>query len=86
MSTIKKPLYQVFGENLLSLRTSRGLSTQDELARLLGVKQQTVSRWEAGSSRPRANEIPKLAALLQVDAMALSHAAGYASAVVPNSE
>ena len=72
-----RPRYKVFGDNLLAVRTSRGLSTQDELARLLGVKQQTVSRWEAGSSRPRAAEIPKLAALLQIDAISLSHAAGY---------
>ena len=82
MSTKKQPRYAAFGDNLLSLRFSRGLSTQDELARLLGVKQQTVSRWEAGSSRPRADEIPKLAALLHVDAIALAHTAGYASEVV----
>ena len=81
MSTKKQPSYKTFGEKLLSLRAGCGLSTQDELARLLGVKQQTVSRWEAGSSRPRADEIPKLAALLQVDVISLSHAAGYASEV-----
>lgn len=82
MSTIKKPRYEAFGEKLLSLRASRGLSSQDELARLLGVKQQTVSRWEAGLSRPRADEIPKLAALMKVAAISLSHAAGYAPEVV----
>lgn len=81
MSTKILPRYKAFGENLLSRRASLGLSTQDELARLLGIKQQTISRWEAGSSRPRADEIPRLAALLQVDAIALSHAAGYASEV-----
>jgi len=85
MSTIKKPNYKALGEYLLSLRARRGLSTQDELARLLGLKQQTVSRWEAGSSRPRRDEIPKLAALLQVDVIALSHAAGYATEVATGS-
>lgn len=79
MSTTNSSRYKTFGEKLLSLRVDCGLSTQDELARLLGFKQQTVSRWEAGSSRPRADEIPKLAALLQVDVIALSHAAGYVS-------
>ena len=77
MSTQQR--YQAFGEVLLSLRVKRGLSTQGELARALDVKQQTVSRWEAGSSRPRADEIPRLAALLQVDSIALSNAAGYAT-------
>ena len=81
MRMTDKPRYAAFGEKLLTLRISRGLSTQAELAQLLGVKQQTVSRWEAGSSRPRASEISKLAALLQVNADTLSHAAGYASEV-----
>lgn len=73
--------YKAFGKKLVTLRAARGLSTQGELARLLGVKQQTISRWEAGSSRPRADEIPKLAALLQVDATALSLAAGFSTVV-----
>lgn len=79
MSMKKHTRYKTFGEYLLTLRASLGLGTQAELAQMLGVKQQTVSRWEAGSSRPRADEIPKIAGVLKVDAIALSHAAGYAS-------
>ncbi len=59
--------YRQFGEHLLQLRQVRGIGTQGELAKLLGVKQQTVSRWEAGTSRPRADEIPGIAAALKVD-------------------
>ncbi|MGY3695393.1 chromosome segregation and condensation protein ScpB [Bradyrhizobium sp. USDA 3240] len=42
------------------------------------TSQQTVSRWEAGISRPRANEIPQLARVLRVSADKLLAAAGYA--------
>lgn len=80
MSATKLLPYKVFGHNLLLHRASRCLSTQ-ELARLLGINQQTLSRWEAGSSRPRVDVILRLASVLQVDAIALSHAAGYAAEV-----
>lgn len=38
--------------------------TQDELARMLGVTQQAVMKWENGSSQPRAARLPKLADIL----------------------
>ena len=38
--------------------------TQDELARMLGVTQQAVMKWENGSSQPRAALLPKLADIL----------------------
>ncbi|RYH15164.1 MAG: XRE family transcriptional regulator, partial [Alcaligenaceae bacterium] len=68
----KEPRYAKLCKQLLGLREAAGIATQAELANLLGVKQQTVSRWEAGTSRPQSAEIPKLAALLQVDAITLS--------------
>jgi len=45
-----------FGEKLLGLRKSRGLS-QEDLASLLGVSRQAISRWELGSATP---DIPNL--------------------------
>lgn len=71
-----------FGDRLRSLRESAGIGTQAELAQLLSVRQQTISRWEAGASRPRSDDLPKLAAALKADAIALSQAAGYAPEVV----
>jgi len=74
--------YQAFGAHVIELRGRLGLATQAELAQLLGMTQQTVSRWEAGQSRPRADELPKLAGVLKVDAIALAHIAGYAPEAV----
>jgi transcriptional regulator with XRE-family HTH domain len=56
-------------------RTRLALS-QGALAGLLGVSQQTVSRWEQGDARPRARQIPKLADVLNLDAAELATAAG----------
>lgn len=37
--------------------------TQDELAAVLGVKRSTVSMWENGKSNPRAEMLPRIAAI-----------------------
>jgi len=74
--------YKALAERILSTRVALGIATQAELAHQLGTSQQTVSRWEAGTSRPRANELPKLAAVLRVDVTELSRAAGYAPEVM----
>ncbi|WP_167313328.1 helix-turn-helix domain-containing protein [Ralstonia insidiosa] len=71
------PRYAPLGEQIRALRAAAGIATQAELAHRLGASQQTVSRWEAGTSRPRANELAKLAATLKIDVTRLSHAAGY---------
>src|SRR6185437_8064038 len=70
--------YAAFGNRLLAIRAAAGIATQAELAHQCGTSQQTVSRWEAGTSRPRANELPRLASVLKVDVMELSREAGYA--------
>lgn len=61
------------------------MAAQGDLALRLGVAQQTVSRWEAGTSRPRTDELAKIAGLLKVDIAELTAAAGYASdaSIVP---
>lgn len=81
MSMQKVKPYKQFGEHLLSLRRSRGIGTQAELAKLLGFKQQTVSRWEAGLSRPRVDEMPAIAATLKADLTQLLSITGH----TPNS-
>src|ERR1700691_3166909 len=52
--------YASFGELLGDLRRKAGIGHQSDLAVLVGTKQQTVNRWEAGLSRPRDKEISKL--------------------------
>lgn len=62
-----------FGELLRSRREAQGLE-QVELARLLGVTQQTVSKWETGVTVPRPARVGALARALALDA-GLLHAA-----------
>lgn len=45
------------------LRRSKGL-TQKQLADEIGVTRTTVAMWESGSSYPRTDLLPKIAALL----------------------
>jgi transcriptional regulator with XRE-family HTH domain len=71
-----------FGKCLADSRLSAGIAQQSELATTLGVSQQTVSRWEQGASRPRAVQIPEIAAAVNAEASELLEAAGY----VPSSK
>lgn len=48
--------------NLKEKRESAGL-TQEDVAIQLRVGRTTVSMWETGESMPRADKLPKLAAL-----------------------
>lgn len=50
---------------LHDLRTTAGLS-QEELAKLVGVTQATVSRWEAGKMVPNADKLRSLVKALGV--------------------
>jgi len=56
-----------FGEKLIQLRKSNGLS-QEDLADSLGVSRQAVSRWEQGSTYPDFQNIRKLMDLFHVSA------------------
>ncbi len=76
MGKTKAP-YIKFGLLLAQRRLSAGIAQQSELAQKLNVAQQTVSRWERGASRPRADQIPALAAALEISAQELLVAAGY---------
>lgn len=71
------------GTFLIQARLAAGFAQQAEFAAAVGVKQQTVSRWERGLSRPRAEQVPEIAAALDIDADALMLAAGYTTPSPP---
>lgn len=48
--------------NAMRERRLRGaIPTQREVARLVGVKESAVSKWEMGRAKPRADKLPLLA-------------------------
>ena len=50
--------------NVMRERRLRGaIPTQREVAKILGVKEFAVSKWERGVSKPRADKLPVLAKL-----------------------
>lgn len=65
----------------LAIRIANGRQAtnrnQAGLAALLGVKQQTVSRWEAGTHRPKVDQIPALADAVGAELVELMALAGY---------
>ena len=48
-----------FRENLLHLRSSHNMS-QEQLAMLLGVSRQSVTKWESGKSNPEMDKLLKM--------------------------
>ena len=51
------------GNNIQKLRI-RKQWTQEQVAKKMGVQRASVCRWETGAALPRANRLPRLAALL----------------------
>ncbi|MFL6314167.1 MAG: helix-turn-helix domain-containing protein [Terriglobales bacterium] len=80
MSAVKE--YKDFGPMLVKLREQAGIAHQSALAARVNVTQQTISRWEAGDSRPRQKQLSALASALNVPVDQLLAAAGYTSAPV----
>jgi transcriptional regulator with XRE-family HTH domain len=76
------PSYGAFGTRLAELRRQAGIALQADLAASTGTSQQTISRWEAGTSRPRASQIPRLARAIGVKPKDLLVAAGYAPRII----
>jgi transcriptional regulator with XRE-family HTH domain len=66
---------EALGSRLEGARTRLALS-QGALAGLLGVTQQTVSRWEQGTSRPRPNMMTNLAGVLNLNMEDIEEAMG----------
>ena len=54
-----------FGENLMRLRKQKGYS-QEDLAHMLGVSRQVISKWENNSTTPKLERIMKIAELFNV--------------------
>ena len=77
MTKLSKRPYPEFGTLIAAGRKRLGLALQSDLAAKLGCSQQSVSRWEAGRARPRVDQFPAIAALLQEDETKLRQAAGY---------
>jgi transcriptional regulator with XRE-family HTH domain len=66
----------IFAQTLRARREELRLNQRDLAARL-GVKQQTVSRWESGIAVPRPDRVTQLASVLGVDRGRLLQLAGY---------
>ncbi len=66
----------VFGD-FLKLRREELNLEQTDLARELGVQQQTVSKWERARAVPKPERIRRLAEVLRVDVADLMKYAGY---------
>lgn len=69
-----------FSRNLRRLRTQKNL-TQEQLASILGVSVQSVSRWECGNTLPDVMLLPEIARLygVTVDDLYREDAKGYPS-------
>lgn len=55
-----------FKDILINLRTNKGLK-QYELANMLGISRQAVSKWEVGLCKPDLDNFIKLASLFNVN-------------------
>jgi len=77
MRTIKA-MYEKLGKLIQEQRVARGWD-QAALAARMGaeVRQQAISGWERGVSRPRRNMLPTLAAVLDLEEGLLVNLAGY---------
>ncbi len=64
-----------FGDRIAVARDSIGM-TQQQLARRLGIKLQTLRNWEEDRSEPRANKLQMLAGMLNVSIIWLMSGAG----------
>jgi transcriptional regulator with XRE-family HTH domain len=71
--------YKKIGLLLKKLREKEGISLQSDWAKQINVQQQTVSRWENGTSRPTQKKLTEIAELFSFDITELLHLAGYDS-------
>ena len=69
-----------FGDMLSEVRGGR---SQEEIAILLGVAQVTVSGWEVGTRCPSPRDVPRIASVLGLPAVASARLLDAALAYVP---
>lgn len=55
----------MFKENLTKLRKEKGLS-QEDLASILGVARQTISKWELGETSPDLNKLQEISTYFNI--------------------
>lgn len=67
---------KMLAELLSGALQKRGIR-QTDLAKEMGLKQQAVSKWMTGETRPRPDMVPALAAALGLDQIEVMAAAGY---------
>ncbi len=67
-----------FGERIARLRVAAGL-TQEQLAEAMGVTQRVVTYWEREARSVRADQLAKLAGVLETSVDALLHGSGPAT-------
>jgi transcriptional regulator with XRE-family HTH domain len=60
-----EPEYK-FAANLIRLRLAKGF-TQEDLARVLNTKQESIARLESGGSLPSLSTMKKIASALEAD-------------------
>lgn len=68
--------YPTLGALLRKAREANRLD-QSDVARYVGLRQQAISTWERGQSRPRANQLPQLCELLDLDLSTVRAAGDY---------
>ncbi|RYG20548.1 MAG: helix-turn-helix domain-containing protein, partial [Caulobacteraceae bacterium] len=73
----RSPPYLRLGRAIADARVEAGFQRQGDLATALEVSQQSVSRWEAGTHKPRRDQIDALAATIRLSAGDLRRMAGY---------
>lgn len=78
-------MLMTIGENIRSLRESRGL-TQAQVGDAVGVSDKAVSAWETGKREPRIGTVEKLAEFLGVAVSALLCSEGCSTALASDFE
>jgi len=70
MTHDEKTFFRDLGARIAQLRRDQNL-TQQQLAELTGMSQQSVASWEVGRLRPAVSMLPRLARILGVSTEAL---------------
>ena len=72
----------MLSEKIYTLRRKNGLS-QEQLAEIIGVSRQTISKWEQGSSTPELEKLKALSVCFQVTIDELANDEESRTAAVP---